>query len=137
MADVQARFDSLASAFGERAPAPLTGETERGYRQRLLRPYMAYSKEFSKVSLSEISDQALFDGIETKVYADAIAAAHSPIVPKDVLQQRVRYTDAGVKIREFYGELNTWMSQFSHPVRQVISGWRQRDGSFSMQPPTI
>ena len=113
LADAQANADAVAAEFGERAPAPLSGETLRAYRCRLLRRYRHHSKEFADADLAAIDDPKLFAGIEARIYADAKAASATPDVPAGYLWERVKTDASGRKISEFFGTPRTWMRQFS------------------------
>lgn len=64
LANAQERADSVAVLFAEKSPPPLSGESLRAYRCRLLRRYQRFSPEFAKVDLSAIPDDAAFQGMK-------------------------------------------------------------------------
>jgi hypothetical protein len=79
-------------ALGERAPAPMSGETLTAYRLRLVRPLQRFSKGgFDKVKLDDLKGATAFDAVETKIYADAEwSAKHEPEVIPGVLREIIR-----------------------------------------------
>lgn len=117
MADAQEKCDSVASAFGQRAPAPLAGESVSAYRKRLLGKFKAHSPAWKDIDLAAVNDSIL-PVAEATIYADALAMANSPIgIPDDVLQERVRNDEAGRPIRTFIGKPSAWMNDFKIPVQ--------------------
>ena len=104
MADAQSRADSVYNALGKRsAPRPLEGETPATYRRRLARELQTYSKDFGKIDLGALNDDA-FGTLEGKIYADAQAYAAKPDDLGDgELREVRRKSSAGHQIVEFYG----------------------------------
>lgn len=118
LADAQARCDEAARLHGLSAAPPMTGETVRDYRLRLLGKFQQYSKDFKDIELSAISDEKLLDPIEARIYADAIAEASSPASAPAGMLREVRSTDeAGRIIRKFVGHPGVWLADFKAPKR--------------------
>lgn len=123
MADAQARADAVYSAFGDRAPRALEGETPLAYRRRLAKGVQMHSPRWKKSDLALIAsvDSAAFAEIENDIYADALVSAKSPVdVPLGQLRA-VNRTDSvtGHRMTEFYGEPRSWMSRFSTGRRKA------------------
>lgn len=122
-AEIQARADSVALAHGERASAPMMGETTQAYRHRLARGFQRHSREFKGIDLKQTTG-AVFDAIETKIYADAMVAAACPdVAPGGVLREINRVDPAtGQRITSFYSHNNatTFISLMKRPSRRLI-----------------
>jgi Uncharacterized protein conserved in bacteria (DUF2213) len=119
MADHQARADSVYGAFGERAPAPLQGETARAYRIRLAKGVQKHSAPWKDVSLRDLPMKAL-EIAEQQIYADAASAARSPNdVPFGRLREIRRRDAADRVITEFVGDPSSWMGEFRTPARAL------------------
>jgi hypothetical protein len=102
--DAQCRADAVAGAFGQRAPAPMMGESSLGYRKRLARQFQRHSV-FKDANLDVIAaDAATFAGVETQIYADALVASKTPEVAAGHRMARTRTTESGHKITEWHGE---------------------------------
>lgn len=120
LSNAQARADSVAQSFGETAPRPLMGETPLSYRKRLASRYKAYSKDYKDINVSAIADSALFAVAESRIYADAQAAANAPQdVPAGQLVPRVSRDSTGRQITSFTGDIGVFTGQFSLPARRV------------------
>jgi hypothetical protein len=120
LADAQTRIDAVALRFGQRSDGPLHGESVRAYRTRQLRRYQKYSPMYKVADLDSIADEAVFTGVEEKIFADAIAAADSPdSIPVGTLRIRSRTTDSGHRINEFFGAPQAWMDRFAGNRRYV------------------
>jgi hypothetical protein len=122
LADAQARADEVASRFGQRADAPLSGEGLRAYRCRQLRRYQRFSPQYSKSDLDTISDEAVFNGVESKIYSDACLAADSPdSVPAGQLRMVTRLMPSGHRENTFIGSPHAWMDRFGGNRRYVTA----------------
>jgi hypothetical protein len=122
LADAQARADEVASRFGQRADAPLAGEGLRAYRCRQLRRYQRFSPQYSKSDLDTISDEAVFNGVESKIYSDACLAADSPdSVPAGQLRMVTRLMPSGHRENTFIGSPHAWMDRFGGNRRYVTA----------------
>ena len=119
VAHAQARADAVCAARGERAPPPMAGEKLSAYRRRLLRDLRHESKEFGAIDLHGISGP-LFDAIEARIYADALAASSRPSVPIGELREVKTQDQSGRWISTFYGNPRTWMDDFSAPRQRLV-----------------
>ena len=124
-ADIQARADSIASAWGERAPAPMQGETPIGYRVRLLRHHQQHCTEpsFKTLDLGALAatHPTALDGIETRIYADSVAASANPVGPDDRMIQRTKIDpDSGHRITEFFGR-HTFIHHLKRPSMRATA----------------
>jgi hypothetical protein len=118
-ADAQKRADAVAQAFGERAPAPMMGEATLAYRKRLLRGFQRHSV-FKDANLDTIAaDSATFANVESAIYADAVKASATPDVPAGHRIARVRTTDSGHRITEWFGD--TIFKSLSAPTMRVAA----------------
>lgn len=121
LADAQGRADAVANAFGNRASAPLPGESPSAYRKRLAAGFQKHSKAYAEVNLAGIADAALFKIAEDAIYADAQAAALKPVdLPADMLREVVSTDQAGRKISTFVGAPSAWTNQFKAPKRKLV-----------------
>jgi len=116
---IQEQADPAFQAFGDRAPAPLDGETPTQYKRRLGAKLQSNSPKWATARLSAVSDDAMLDTILTEVYSDSIAAARRGA---DVLPGQLREISrqaGGHIINEFVGEPVSWMSDFSGHARRA------------------
>ena len=121
MADTQARADAVFSAFGKRAPRPLDGETLPRYRRRLASALKAHSPEWKDVNLTAMVDNAAFDVIEKRIYADALHAANHPtdIEAGDLREITTVNPTTGQRMTRFAGK-STFIVGMKSPVRRVV-----------------
>lgn len=120
VADAQVKADSVFSAFGKRAPAPLSGEKPLSYRRRLLVQLQEHSPDFKSVDLSSIADAALLGFAEKQIYADAQSAA-SLTVGLGMLREIKRADATGRQISTFEGDPAATWAPFQSGKRQVTS----------------
>lgn len=122
LSEAQAKADSVANAFGERASAPMAGETPLAYRRRLASKFKAHSKEYASIDLNAVADSALFGIIEKSIYADAQTAAYSPatVVPNQV-RAIVRADATGRNITTFAGDPAAVWGPFQLKARRVVA----------------
>lgn len=119
MADYQAKADSVYGAFGNRAPAPLQGETTMAYRIRLAKGLQRHSAPWKEVSLRDLPKKAL-EIAEQQIYADASSAARNPNdVPMGSLREIRRKDAADRMITEFAGDPSAWMGEFRTAPRSI------------------
>lgn len=112
MAEHQSRADSAYNAFGDRAPAPLRGESLDAYRCRLLGALKKHSKEWATVDLARL-DSAVLDIAENKIYADSAVAARDPSgMPVHMLREVRSSDESGRVIKSFVGSPKAWMNEF-------------------------
>ena len=127
MADYQARADSVYGAFGERAPAPLQGEAAPAYRIRLAKGMQSHSEAWKSVPLRDLPENAL-DIAESAIYADATAAARSPVGVSAGSLRAIKKRDAADRvITEFVGEPSAWMGEFRTAPRAIAKPFFRRN----------
>jgi hypothetical protein len=130
-ADAQMACDSVALAWGERAPAPLVGEDLVSYRCRLLAPYKRHSAAYAELDLHKLAAAGGLDIAERQIYADATKAASAPErMPYGQLLAVEKKLDGGAIYRTFVGMPKSWMDDLAGPVRQyVTSGLGHGEGA--------
>lgn len=112
LAAAQARADSIAALFGERITAPTAGETELGYRRRVLKGFLKHSEQFKDARLDSV-DGATLNLIENQVYADSQAASRVRADAQPGILIPRTYTDAaGRQITKFDGDMMAWLAPF-------------------------
>jgi hypothetical protein len=122
-AAVQEQADVAFQAFGDRAPAPLQGETVTAYKRRLGAKMQKHSKRWSAVRLSAVSDEVMLDTVLADVFADAVsAAAAGEGVPEGMLREKVTHS-GGHTIVEFHGSPDTWMNAFAGVSQRATGSW--------------
>ena len=116
---IQEQADPAFQAFGDRAPAPLDGETPTQYKRRLGAKLQSNSPKWATSRLSAVSDDAMLDTILTEVYSDSIAAARrgADVMPGQL--REISRQSGGHIINEFVGEPVSWMSDFSGHARRA------------------
>lgn len=120
VADAQVKADSVFSAFGKRAPAPLSGEKPLSYRRRLMIQLQEHSPDFKSVDLSSIADSALLNVAEKQIYADAQKSASLSVGP-GMLREIKRADATGRQISTFEGDPAATWAPFQSGKRQVTS----------------
>ncbi|HEO9044223.1 TPA: DUF2213 domain-containing protein [Enterobacter kobei] len=126
-ADTQARADNAYASFGQRARAPMAGESAADYRKRLLKGMQQYSDEYKSVDISAIHDAALLDIAERKIYTDAAAFARSGAgIPGGQLRMTTRKDEAGRTIRDFHGDIRAFLAPVTGGFHQ-FSGLKNGD----------
>ena len=118
----QAKADRVAHAYGDAAPAPMTGETLMAYRARLASVYQKFSRSFKDSDLHRIGDPSAMSGIEDTIYNDAMTEARHPTAaslrPGEL--RAVKTPDAsGRMITKYFGESSACWDQFNPPIRYV------------------
>jgi len=126
-AAIQEAADPVFQAFGDRAPAPLMGETTAQYKRRLGAKMQPHSQKWKDVQLSTISDEAAVDAIISDVYADSMQAARRGVdVPRGHLRERTTQRGGHI-IVEWDGEPQSWMDSFSGNSMRAIGNWQTRN----------
>lgn len=120
LADAQIKADSVFSAFGKRAPMPLSGEKPLPYRRRLMIQLQEHSADFKGVDLSAIADAQLLTIAEKQIYADAQSAASLSVGP-GMLREIKRADATGRQISTFEGDPAATWAPFQSGKRQVIA----------------
>ncbi len=120
MADAQARADSVANAFGKKAPRPLDGENLERYRRRLANGFKAHSTTWGKIDLNKINDAGAFEIAEGQIYDDAMVAARNPVDLEDNVLREIHYDDPATNRRttKFVGR-RTFIHGMKSPVRHI------------------
>lgn len=114
-ADVQAKADSIYSAFGKQASRALNGEDVLAYRKRLAAPMKSHSAAWKDVDLSKL-DASVFEIAEAAIYADAMDAAIRPVgAAEGGLRAVTKDTGTGHRVTTFYGKPSDWMDDFRAP----------------------
>lgn len=118
-ASLQEQADPAFQAFGDRAPAPMDGETPSNYQRRLAGRLQKHSAKWAGKRLSAISDSDLLETIASDIYADSIAAARRGVaVQPGELREIVTRSQAGHTRIEFEGDASSWMDSFAgHTMR--------------------
>ena len=115
LANLQSRADSVYSAFGERAPAPLLGETETAYSIRLARGMQQHSTTWKNEDLGRLASHSptAYASAVSTIYADAIeASARQASSDGGVLIPISRRLPTGHNVIEYQGDPAAWMSTF-------------------------
>ena len=120
LSEAQARADSVAHAFGTKAPAPMMGERPLSYRKRVVEMFKKHSNDWKGIDLGKIMDEATFGIAERAIYADATAVAQNPAYYEgDGLIENVQKLRGGGEISTFKGSPSAWMNQFKAPSHKV------------------
>jgi hypothetical protein len=128
MGDAQAKADNAFSAWGERAPRWLQGESLMDFRRRLLGHHLRHSKRYAGSDLSTITDAQIFSNVEAQVYADSIEASTAPeSIGPGRLRAVSERTPAGHSVVRYYGDPAAWMDQFAGARRYVTKIARPQD----------
>ena len=118
---IQEQADPAFQAFGDRAPAPLDGETPTQYKRRIGAKLQANSPKWKDSRLSAVSDDIMLDTILSDVYADSIAAARLGADVQPGHLREVSRQVGGHIINEFVGEPSSWMDGFVGQVKRASS----------------
>ena len=116
---IQESADPAFQAFGDRAPAPLDGETPMQYKRRLGAKLQANSPKWANSRLSAVADDAMLDTILADVYADSIAAARRGADVQPGMLREISRQVGGHIINEFVGEPSSWMGGFVGQVKRA------------------
>lgn len=119
LAAAQSRADAAMSACGLKTEMPFSGENPMNYRRRVLRNVQKHSEKYKDLDVRAITDSAAMDIIEREVFADAQESVSRRISEtKGSLVQKVR-NDSGRVIREYYGDVSTWLNAFK-PASMIV-----------------
>ena len=126
----QERFDQALIKIGERAPAPVLGQTRTEYRQETLRAIKRRhltNHDLYKVNMRGLTGQAL-DNIEPMVLQAAVDEYWNPRnVPLGEIHERKRYDDLGrLQSIDFLGQ-ESFVKFMGRPGRRV-TGCRTDQG---------
>jgi hypothetical protein len=130
LADAQERADAVFTAWGERAPIPLRGESVTAYRRRIATKLKTHSANWKGIDLDVIADDNAFGIAEKQIYADSLAAAAQPgNVADGQLRAVTRKTPTGHTEITFVGSPNAWMSQFARGRSRFVTKINPKPGS--------
>ena len=118
--EAQSRADRAANAFGETAPPPMSGEMPIDYRHRLLRRFQRHSPDFKDADIRAIMDTRLLNGVETRIYADAMQASKIPDTHGELRPFTRIDPETGVRITEFRGH-GTYIQNIKPPSMRVTA----------------
>jgi hypothetical protein len=122
----QEQAEQAFTAFGDHAPAPMSGEGIGTYKRRLASKMQSHSDKWKGTKLTAISDDATLDVIVGDIYNDAVAVARRGAdVPNGQLVPVTRRTEAGHTIREYRGSPGAWM-------RPLAGATRRATGKFNL-----
>jgi len=115
----QAKADDVFSAFGKRAPFPLTGEDVLAYRKRLINGLKEHSPRWKDVDVIKL-DAATFANVERDVLHEALSAAMRPADLKEGELRPLIKVDShtGLRRTEFVGP-NSFIAGLKRPPRYV------------------
>lgn len=117
LAMAQSRADGIAGLFGQRASAPVPGETAVEYRRRLAGEFKQHSPKLKDKSLASL-DADMLGMVEEQIYADAASAARSPDRAGIGVLIPIREPDeTGRVITRYTGDNMAWMQFFMSPSR--------------------
>jgi len=117
LAQAQARADSIAGLFGNRALPPIPGESPLAYRRRLANDFKQHSAKFKDKALGTM-DADVLGVVEEQIYHDAETAARAPNRAGPGRLIPIREVDeAGRTITRYTGDNMAWMSMFMSPGR--------------------
>jgi hypothetical protein len=107
------RADSVMAPFGERAPAPIAGETALDYRRRLLAKIAPRSPEFKNSRFGSL-DAGTLPVIEDRVYTDASAASRNAADATPGILVPFEERDAsGRMITKFHGDIAAFLAPYT------------------------
>ena len=122
-AAVQELAEPAFQAFGDRAPAPLQGETVTQYKRRLGSKMQVHSAKWKDARLSAVSDEFMLDAVLDDIYSDSLAAARRGVdVPVGQLRARER-SSGGHTIIEYEGYADSWMNGFAGNSQRGTGNW--------------
>lgn len=128
LAAAQVRADSVMAMLGDRAPAPIPGETSLDYRKRLASRLRQHSPRF-KESRFDGFDSVTMGLVEDQVYADAVASAKAgPSSTPGVLVPFQERDSAGRLITRFHGDIGAFIAPFVPQDRQLVKLNRPQKG---------
>jgi hypothetical protein len=108
-AAAQARADSVAALFGDKAPPPSLGESVLDYRKRLANRFKHHSAQF-KASRMDYLDGPTLGVVEDRIYHDAAQAR--PDVPAGELVATRSRDEVGRVITRFHGDVMGFIGPF-------------------------
>ncbi|HQT62174.1 DUF6582 domain-containing protein [Acidiphilium sp.] len=117
IAATQARADSVMQLHGSRAPQPMSGESSRSYRLRVLAGLRGHSERFKDIAIDKL-DGAVLDEIERGIFTDAQAAAANPKNAPAGRLIPVTTQENGHTVTRFHGDIAATFAPFMAPPRR-------------------
>ena len=111
LARAQARADGVAGLFGERALAPMLGESGLAYRKRVLAPFQKHSARLKDMRLDTLDANSLVP-MEDMILADAVGAARSPGRAAPGILIPITTREGGRDVTRFTGDIGAFMAPF-------------------------
>lgn len=119
-AAAQEQAEVAFQAFGDHAPAPMTGESIGTYKRRLAGKMQSHSDKWKSTKLTAIADDATLDVIVGDIYNDAAAVARKGVdVSPGHLMPVSRRTPAGHTVIEYRGSPGAWMRPLAGATRRA------------------
>lgn len=119
-ASIQEKAEPVFQTFGDRAPAPLEGETPTQYKRRLGTKMQSHSLRWKDARLSAIADDNILDVALDQIYADAISIGRRGAdVPAGNLRPRETRTAAGHTRIEWAGDTKVLTGMFSGHLQRA------------------
>lgn len=119
-AAAQEQAEVAFQAFGDHAPAPMTGESIGTYKRRLAGKMQGHSDKWKGTKLTSIADEATLDVIVGDIYNDAAAVARKGAdVSPGMLMPVSRRTPAGHTVVEYRGSPGAWMRPLAGATRRA------------------
>jgi hypothetical protein len=129
LAHIQSYADRACSAWSKSAPAPWSHEMPDAYRRRLANDHQKHSENWRDVDLYELKGTALKNACQ-QIFANSINASKnvSAIGEMNLREVRRRDPDSGHMIKEYYGDPQAWMAQFSGGRRLAKFNFNRNGG---------
>ena len=124
LTDARVAADAAYCALGHDTPKPMSGESVRAYRRRLLQPLLRHSPNYKGIDMRNITDPKVFAIAEQQIFADGVAEGRRPTdVAPGRLIVRERKSDGHI-IREFYGDPRSWMDPMAGATQlRAVGTW--------------
>jgi hypothetical protein len=104
IAEARSRADSVfQAALGRTVPDPVPGERPIAYRRRLADALKKFSPTLATARLDSVAGAAL-DVVETRIYADALAAVKgNTVIPAGQIRA-IKKLELGHEVTEYVGD---------------------------------
>jgi hypothetical protein len=114
IAEARSRADSVfQAALGRTPPDPIPGERPIAYRRRLADALKKFSPTLATARLDGVAGAAL-DVVETRIYADALAAVKGNTVMPAGQIRAIKRRELGHDITEYVGDPQAAWAPFGH-----------------------
>ncbi|GBR74811.1 hypothetical protein AA700_0343 [Acidiphilium acidophilum DSM 700] len=114
IAEARSRADSVfQAALGRTVPDPVPGERPIAYRRRLADALKKFSPTLATARLDSVAGAAL-DVVETRIYADALAAVKgNTVIPAGQIRA-IKKLELGHEVTEYVGDPQAAWAPFGH-----------------------